>query len=50
MEKMTGYRMKIVEKEGTKLVDILHKSNPVHHQEGRRQDQQPRLQKKELCV
>ena len=28
MEKMTGYRMKIVEKGGTKLVDILHKSNP----------------------
>ena len=28
MEKMTGYRMKIVERGGTKLVDILHKANP----------------------
>jgi hypothetical protein len=28
MEELTGYRMKIVEKGGTKLVDILHKSNP----------------------
>ena len=28
MEKQTGYRLKIVEKGGTKLVDILHKANP----------------------
>ena len=28
MEEMTGYRIKIVEKGGTKLVDILHKANP----------------------
>ena len=28
MEKLTGYRMKIVERGGTKLVDILHKANP----------------------
>ena len=28
MEQLTGYRMKIVEKGGTKLVDVLHKSNP----------------------
>ena len=28
MEKMTGYKLKIVEKGGTKLVDILHKANP----------------------
>ena len=28
MEGMTGYRLKIVEKGGTKLVDILHKANP----------------------
>ena len=28
MQEMTGYRLKIVEKGGTKLVDILHKANP----------------------
>ena len=28
MQEMTGYRMKIVEKSGTKLVDVLHKANP----------------------
>jgi hypothetical protein len=28
MEQMTGYKLKIVERGGTKLVDILHKSNP----------------------
>ena len=28
MEALTGYRIKIVEKGGTKLVDILHKANP----------------------
>jgi hypothetical protein len=28
MENMTGYKLKIVEKGGTKLVDILHKANP----------------------
>ena len=28
MEAMTGYRLKIVERGGTKLVDILHKANP----------------------
>ena len=28
MEAMSGYRLKIVEKGGTKLVDILHKANP----------------------
>jgi hypothetical protein len=28
MERMTGYRIKIVEKAGQKLVDILHKANP----------------------
>ena len=28
MEKMTGYRLKIVEKGGTKLIDLLHKANP----------------------
>jgi hypothetical protein len=28
MESMTGYKIKIVEKGGTKLVDILHKANP----------------------
>ena len=27
MEQLTGYRMKIVERGGTKLVDILHKAN-----------------------
>ena len=30
---MTGYRLKIVEKGGTKLVDILHKANPWSGQE-----------------
>jgi hypothetical protein len=28
MEKKTGYRLKIVEKGGTKLIDLLHKANP----------------------
>ena len=28
MGDMTGYKLKIVEKRGTKLVDILHKANP----------------------
>ena len=28
MEKMTGYRLKIDEKGGTKLIDLLHKANP----------------------
>ena len=28
MEQLTGYRLKIVEKGGTKLVDVLHKANP----------------------
>ena len=28
LETMTGYRMKIVERGGTTLVDMLHKSNP----------------------
>ena len=28
MEQLTGYRIKIVKKGGTKLVDVLHKSNP----------------------
>ena len=28
MEELTGYRIKIVERGGTKLVDILHKANP----------------------
>ena len=28
MEQLTGYRLKIVERGGTKLVDILHKANP----------------------
>ena len=28
MESQTGYKIKIVERGGTKLVDILHKSNP----------------------
>ena len=28
MESMTGYRLKIVERGGSKLVDMLHKSNP----------------------
>ena len=28
MESMTGYRLKIVERGGTKLVDMLHKANP----------------------
>ena len=28
MEKVTGYRLKIVEKGGTKLIDLLHKVNP----------------------
>ena len=28
MESMSGYRMKIVERGGSKLVDILHKANP----------------------
>ena len=28
MQNMTGYRLKIVEKVGTKLVDLLHKANP----------------------
>jgi hypothetical protein len=28
MESMNGYRLKIVERGGAKLVDILHKSNP----------------------
>ena len=28
MQEMTGYSLKIVEKGGTKLVDILHKANP----------------------
>ena len=37
MEKMSGYRMKIVEKGGTKLVDMLHKANPWAGEEcGRR--------------
>jgi hypothetical protein len=36
MEGMTGYRMKIVEKGGTKMVDILHKANPWAGQDCRR--------------
>ena len=28
MEAMTGYRLKVVEKVGTKIVDILHKADP----------------------
>ena len=28
MQGMTGYKLKIVEKGGTKLVDMLHKANP----------------------
>ena len=28
MEQLTGYRLKILERGGTKLVDILHKANP----------------------
>jgi hypothetical protein len=28
MESMSGYRMKIVERGGSKLVDMLHKANP----------------------
>jgi hypothetical protein len=36
MKQMTGYRMKIVEKVGVKLVDILHKSNPWAGEECRR--------------
>ena len=33
MQEMTGYRLKIVEKGGTKLVDIFHKANPWSGQE-----------------
>ena len=33
MEKMTGQRLKIVEKVGVKLVDILHKADPWAGQE-----------------
>ena len=36
MEEMTGYRIKIVEKGGTKLVDILHKANPWAGEDCRR--------------
>ena len=28
MQDLTGYRIKIVERGGTKLMDILHKANP----------------------
>ena len=28
MKEMTGYRIKIVEKTGVKLVDMLHRANP----------------------
>ena len=28
LQGMTGYKLKIVEKGGTKLVDLLHKANP----------------------
>ena len=38
MEKMTGYKLKIVEKGGTKLTDILHKVNPWAGQDCRRAD------------
>ena len=38
MEKLTGYRLKIVEKGGTKLVDILHKSNPWAGEDCMRKD------------
>ena len=33
MEGMTGYRMKVVEKGGNKLVDLLNKANPWASQE-----------------
>ena len=36
MEKMTGYKLKIVEKGRTKLVDILHKANPWAGEDCRR--------------
>ena len=38
MEQMTGYRLKIVERGGAKLVDILHKSNPWAGQDCERKD------------
>ena len=38
MEKQTGYRLKIVEKGGTKLVDILHKANPLAGEDCKRRD------------
>ena len=37
MKDMTGYKLKIVEKVGMKLVDILHKSDPWAGEECRRQ-------------
>ena len=33
MESLTGYRLKVVERSGTKLEDILHKSNPWQGQD-----------------
>ena len=37
MEKQTGYRIKIVERTGTKLVDMLHRANPWQGQDCQRQ-------------
>ena len=63
LEGMTGYRMKVVEKEGNKLVDLLHKAIPMgrprmwegqmhvmHNKEEGRQEEQPGLYEKKLCV
>ena len=38
MEKMIGYRLKIVEKGGSKLVDLLHKANPWAGKDCERKD------------
>ena len=60
MQGMTLYRLKIVEKVGTNLVDLLHKANPwagedykrfaVPHKARERAAEQPRLPQEELCV
>ena len=38
LQSMTGYRLKVVERSGTKLQDILHKSDPWQGQDCERPD------------
>ena len=50
MESMTGYRIKIVERGGQKLVDILHKANPWAGQDCTREGCLLCKTKKEECL